>query len=89
MNSRLPSIRFGTAHIYSSCYEDNPTSGINSRMGAQVLVENCYFSNTKLAIVTDLDSDEDGYAVEKNNVYVNSSTEITQTGSLTPPYSYT
>ncbi|KAI0143589.1 pectin lyase fold/virulence factor [Xylariaceae sp. FL1272] len=89
INSRLPSIRFGTGHIYSSCFEDNPTSGINSRMGAQVLVEQNYFSSTKLAIVTDLDSDEDGYAVDKNNVFVDSTTEITQTGSLTPPYSYT
>lgn len=89
MNSRLPSIRFGTGHIYSSCYENNPTSGINSRMGAQVLVEDCYFLNTKLAIVTDLDSDTAGYAVDRNNVFVNSTEEITQVGSLTPPYSYT
>ncbi|KFY11029.1 hypothetical protein V491_07364 [Pseudogymnoascus sp. VKM F-3775] len=88
VNSRLPSIRFGTAHIYSSCFEDNPTSGINSRMGAQVLVEQCYFSNTKLAITTNLDSDEEGYAVSKNNIFVSSTTDITQTGSLTPPYSY-
>lgn len=88
-------------------------------MGAQVLVENCYFSNTKKAMfvffssaprpkvsalyphsqftltrlrmnsITDLDSDEDGYAIDKNNVFVNSSEEITQVGSLTPPYSYT
>ncbi|KAI8623775.1 polysaccharide lyase family 1 protein [Xylariaceae sp. FL1651] len=89
VNSRLPSLRFGTGHIYSSCFENNPTSGINSRMGAQVLVEQSYFSSTKLAIVTDLDSDEDGYAVSKDNIFVDSTTEITQTGSLTPPYSYT
>ncbi|KFY67747.1 hypothetical protein V496_01421 [Pseudogymnoascus sp. VKM F-4515 (FW-2607)] len=88
VNSRLPSIRFGTAHIYSSCFENNPTSGINSRMGAQVLVEQCYFSNTKLAITTNLDSDEAGYAVSKNNIFVGSTTDITQTGSLSPPYSY-
>ncbi|KUI53605.1 putative pectate lyase A [Cytospora mali] len=89
VNSRLPSIRFGTGHIYSSCYEDNPTSGIHSRMGAQVLAEENYFLNTKLAIVTDIDSDEDGYAVDRNNIFVNSTEEISQVGSLTPPYSYT
>ncbi|KAI1819102.1 polysaccharide lyase family 1 protein [Xylaria intraflava] len=89
INSRLPSLRFGTGHIYSSCFENTPTSGINSRMGAQVLVEQNYFSSTKLAIVTDLDSDEEGYAVDQNNIFVDSSTRITQTGSLTPPYSYT
>ncbi|KAF3762596.1 family 1 polysaccharide lyase [Cryphonectria parasitica EP155] len=89
VNSRLPSIRFGTGHFYSSCFENNPTSGINSRMGAEVLVEENYFLNTQLAIVTDLDSDEDGYAVDRNNIFVNSTEEITQVGSLTPPYSYT
>jgi pectate lyase len=88
INSRLPSLRFGTGHIYSSCYEDNPTSGINSRMGAQVLVEQCYFGNTKLAIVTNLDSDQPGSAVSQNNLFSGSDTRITQTGSLTPPYSY-
>ncbi|KAI1173595.1 pectin lyase fold/virulence factor [Nemania sp. FL0916] len=89
INSRLPSFRFGTGHVFSSCFENNPTSGINSRMGAQMLVEENYFSSTKLAIVTDLDSEEDGYAVNKNNIFVDSTTEITQTGSFSPPYSYT
>ncbi|KAI1433481.1 polysaccharide lyase family 1 protein [Xylaria sp. CBS 124048] len=89
VNSRLPSLRFGTGHIYSSCFTNTPTSGINSRMGAQVLVEENYFSDTELAIVTDLDSDEDGYAVERNNIFVDSDTRITQVGDLTPPYSYT
>ncbi|KAM0818366.1 putative Pectin lyase fold/virulence factor [Seiridium cardinale] len=54
VNSGLPSIRFGTVHVYSSCYEDNPTSGIHSRMGAQALAEKNYFLNTKLALVTNL-----------------------------------
>lgn len=43
----------------------------------------------RICSITDLDSDEDGYAVSKDNVFVNSNTEITQVGSLTPPYSYT
>ncbi|KAI2638338.1 polysaccharide lyase family 1 protein [Xylaria nigripes] len=89
INSRLPSLRFGTGHIYSSCFENIPTSGINSRMGAQVLVEENYFESTKLAIVTDLDSDEEGYAIDVNNVFIDSSTRITQTGDLVAPYSYT
>ncbi|KAJ2974664.1 hypothetical protein NUW58_g8583 [Xylaria curta] len=89
INSRLPSFRFGTGHVFSSCFENNPTSGINSRMGAQLLVEQNYFSSTPLAIVTDLDSDEDGFAVNKDNIFVDSTTRITQTGSFTPPYSYT
>ncbi|PGH27791.1 hypothetical protein AJ80_00579 [Polytolypa hystricis UAMH7299] len=89
INSRTPSVRFGTAHVYSSCYTNIPTSGINSRMGAQVLVEHTHFSNVKRAIITNLDSKEDGYAVERNNVFDSSTIEITQQGNLSPPYSYT
>jgi len=89
VNSRLPSVRFGTAHVYSSCYNNGPTSGINSRMGAVVFVEENSFTNTQLSIVTDLDSDLPGFASEKNNLYVNSPTRITQTKSLTVPYKYT
>lgn len=88
VNSRLPSVRFGTAHIVSNCYIDNPTSGINSREGAQVLVEGNYFENTRRAIVTDLDANDEGFAVERDNVYVDSDTEITQVGSLEVDYSY-
>ncbi|KAK9783653.1 hypothetical protein SCAR479_00212 [Seiridium cardinale] len=89
VNSRLPSTRFGTGHVYSSCYEGNPTSGIHSRMGAQVLAEKNYILNTKLALVTNLDSDEDGYMIDRNNIFNNSTESITLVGSLTPPYSYT
>ncbi|OBT87840.1 hypothetical protein VE02_02109 [Pseudogymnoascus sp. 03VT05] len=88
VNSRLPSIRFGTGHIYSSCFEDCPTSGINSRMGAQVLVEQSSFVNVGLAITTNLDTDEPGNAVSTDNLFENSPTDITQEGSLTPPYDY-
>lgn len=58
-------------------------------MGAQVLVEQTSFVNTKLSIVTDLDSREPGNAIQRNNLFNNSPTRITQTGSFTPPYSYT
>ncbi|CRK34319.1 hypothetical protein BN1708_006329, partial [Verticillium longisporum] len=56
---------------------------------AQVLVESTYFENTRRAIVTDLDAKLEGWAVERNNVYVNSDIDITQVGSfVAPPYSY-
>ncbi|KAH7165440.1 pectin lyase fold/virulence factor [Dactylonectria macrodidyma] len=89
INSRCPSVRFGTAHIYSSCYEDIPTSGINSRMSAHVLVEQTSFSAVKNAIITNLDSDEDGFAFERNNLYTDSEITITQEEEFTPPYDYT
>lgn len=90
INSRAPSLRFGTGHIYSSCYRNLPSSGINSRMGAQVLVEKTYFEDVPLAIATDLYSDEPGYATDLNNVFAgNSTTEITQEADWTPDYEYT
>ncbi|KAF9014496.1 hypothetical protein BDZ89DRAFT_1076545 [Hymenopellis radicata] len=67
--SRLPYLRFGTGHIYNSFFTNIPTS----RMGAHVLVESNIFSNITLAIVTDLDSDDD---VEQNNVFMDSYTRI-------------
>ena len=52
-------------------------------------MEQSSFTNTKRAIVTNLDSDQDGYAVNKNNIFTNSDISITQTGSVSVPYSYT
>ncbi|KAF2031500.1 pectin lyase-like protein [Setomelanomma holmii] len=88
VNSRLPSIRFGTGHVYSSCYNGG-ISGINSRMGAQVLVEQNSFTNVDKAVVTNLDSKEEGYSVETGNIFTNSPTQITKTGSFKPSYAYT
>jgi pectate lyase len=88
--SRLPSLRFGTGHIFNNVYENIATSGINSRMGAQVLVEGNVFDNVKRALVTNLDSAEEGYAVERNNIWRNAAPEITKEGTFTsPPYTYT
>ncbi|KAI8942350.1 hypothetical protein NX059_000426 [Plenodomus lindquistii] len=88
VNSRLPSIRFGTGHIYSSCYNGG-ISGINSRMGAQVLVEQNSFTDVALSIVTNRDSDEEGFATESGNLFTNSPTQITKKGSYKAPYAYT
>jgi pectate lyase len=88
VNSRLPSVRFGTAHVYSSCYSGG-ISGINSRMGAQVFVEQNSFTDVAKAVVTNLDSDQEGFAVEENNVFINSATQITKKGSFKPSYAYT
>ncbi|KAK3353397.1 pectin lyase fold/virulence factor [Lasiosphaeria hispida] len=63
--SRGPSLRFGTGHIYNSYYE-NTHSAVNTRMGAQVLVENNVFRNVTNPI-TSVDSPEVGYAISLNN----------------------
>ncbi|KAH8728574.1 pectin lyase fold/virulence factor, partial [Phaeosphaeriaceae sp. PMI808] len=88
VNSRLPSIRFGTGHIYSSCF-NGAISGVNSRMGAQVLVEQSSFTNVKNSVVTNLDSKEEGFASETGNIFTNSPTQITKPGSFKPSYAYT
>ncbi|KEY72406.1 hypothetical protein S7711_01074 [Stachybotrys chartarum IBT 7711] len=89
VNSRTPSLRFGTGHIYSSCFENIPTSGVNIRENARALVENNYFLNVEDAINTDLDANDQGYVTERNNIFSNSNIAITQTGHTAPTYSYT
>ncbi|GAA6021719.1 hypothetical protein JCM10207_008554 [Rhodosporidiobolus poonsookiae] len=69
-NSRLPSLRFGTGHVANNYYKDILSSGINSRLGAEILVESNYFESVKKPIETSL---EDGYVVvNDDNVYVDS-----------------
>ncbi len=62
-------------------------------MGAQCLVENTVFINARRTIITNLDSREDGFANERNNVFGDESQRgpfITQVGNFTtPPYPYT
>ncbi|KAF7118907.1 hypothetical protein CNMCM5793_008543 [Aspergillus hiratsukae] len=62
INSRGPSIRFGTGHVYNSYFE-SVSDGINTRDGAQVLVEsNQFVGSSKPMYSTDA-----GYAVSKDN----------------------
>jgi pectate lyase len=88
--SRLPSIRFGKAHIFGNYYKNN-TSGscVNSRMGAVVRVENNFFETSKNPVVF-ADSLMTGYWEVVNNVYQSctGSQPTTSTGQLTPPYQY-
>ncbi|KAI5848508.1 putative pectate lyase A [Morchella snyderi] len=62
LNSRGPSFRFGTGHIFNNYY-DTLNDGINTRDGAQLLIENNVFVNTEDAIY----STDAGYAVATGN----------------------
>lgn len=87
VGSRCPSIRFGTAHIYNSYFLNVDTSGVNTRMGAKVLVESTTFENVKKAI-TSQDSDETGTAAVKD-VNLGGSTNDAPSGSaFSVPYQY-
>jgi len=93
VGSRLPSVRFGQVHIFNNLYERATVSTINSRMGAQALVENNVFIGAVRTLITNLDSREDGFANERNNDFGAASAQrgpfITQVGTFTTaPYPY-
>ncbi|MGR6968464.1 pectate lyase family protein [Streptomyces cynarae] len=88
VNSRIPSLRFGTGHFYNN-YVVGAETAVHSRMGAQMLVENNVFRNTQVAVTTDHDSDVDGYANMTGNDLGGAATEVSRVGTFTkPPYSY-
>lgn len=89
VNSRIPSLRFGTGHFYDN-YVVGADTAVHSRMGAQMLVENNVFRTTTVAVTTNRDSDVDGYANLRGNDLGGAATEVSQVGTFTtPPYSYT
>ncbi|OJJ96915.1 hypothetical protein ASPACDRAFT_1874263 [Aspergillus aculeatus ATCC 16872] len=84
INSRGPSFRFGTGHIYNSYYLD-VSDGINTRDGAQLLVESNVFSGSKKPLY----STDSGYAVANDNDFGDGENAADE-GTLTSvPYSYT
>ncbi len=68
-NSRNPSVRFGTVHVFNNYYQNVLLYAIASRMGAKVLIENNYFENVSLPITTQFESPQDGYVKETGNFY--------------------
>ena len=87
INSRMPLLRFGTAHVFNSVYDGGITA-VNTRMGAQALVESTVFKNVERAVLS-VDSKEIGYAVTRD-LALNGATDEAPRGTLTSvPYSYT
>lgn len=83
INSRGPSFRFGTGHVYNSYYLD-VSDGINTRQGAQLLVE----SNTFVGSKKPLYSTDSGYAVANDNDF-GSGKNAAEAGTLkSVPYDY-
>ena len=58
--SRGPLLRFGTAHIFNNYYNEQST-GVNTRMGAQALVQSTVFENSGKKMVYTESSATDGY----------------------------
>ena len=84
INSRTPSLRFGTGHVYNNYFLDGD-SGVHSRMGAQMLVQNNVFAGVGEPVTTTGDSDEDGFVNESGNDFGGGTNRITQVGTLTDP----
>ncbi|OJU08581.1 MAG: hypothetical protein BGN88_12240 [Clostridiales bacterium 43-6] len=86
LGSRLPSIRFGKAHVFNNYYK-NFGSAINSRMGACVRVEKNYFEGGGKAVFMDYSATVG--SVELIDNYFGTSTYSSEPScSLNVPYSY-
>ena len=83
INSRAPSFRFGTGHVYNSYYL-NVADGINTRQGAQLLVESNVFSGSKKPLY----STDSGYAVSNDNDFGDGSNTASAGTLKSVPYSY-
>jgi pectate lyase len=84
LNSRTPSFRFGHGHIFNNVFESN-NDGINTRDGAQLLVENNVWSGDNKKPIYSTDG---GFAVATGNDF-GGGTNSAPTGSFTSaPYSY-
>ncbi|WP_431729311.1 pectate lyase family protein [Verrucosispora sp. TAA-831] len=70
IDSRVPLLRGGQAHIYNNHYLRINESGINSRAGGQAKVENNYFQNAKDVLGTFYTS-EAGYWQVSGNTFDN------------------
>ncbi|GES65439.1 pectate lyase plyB [Aspergillus terreus] len=83
VNSRTPSIRFGTVHIINNYWDSLLLTGVNCRMDAQVLIQSSAFSNCPDEAIFFADSDYTGYAVVED-VDLGGSTNSVPEGTLTP-----
>ncbi|KAK0223645.1 pectate lyase [Armillaria fumosa] len=85
LNSRTPSFRFGIGHIFNNIFDDN-NDGINTRDGAELLVENNVWTGTDKPLY----STDEGYAVATGNDFggaENSTSPVSRFISIPTSYS--
>ncbi|CAE6484723.1 unnamed protein product [Rhizoctonia solani] len=84
LNSRTPSFRFGHGHIYNNYFVGN-NDGINTRVGAELLVQNNVFES----VGKPLYSTDNGYANASGNDFGGASSTALTTTWNSVGYSYT
>ncbi|KAK5944518.1 hypothetical protein PMZ80_003800 [Knufia obscura] len=84
INSRGPSFRFGTGHIFNNYYE-KMNDAINTRLGAQLLVESNQFVDVEKPLYA---VGDDGFAVSNDNDF-GSGENTAAAGDASVPYEYT
>ena len=84
VNSRGPSFRFGTGHIYNNYFLD-VSDAVNTRLGANVLVESNTFAGVKKALY----STDKGFAVSVDNNFGGAIANAATGTIKTVPYKYT
>ncbi len=90
IKERLPSYRFGTAHIYNNYFNNISSSAINSRMEACLLVEKNVFEDTKDPILSKSSRLTGSWQLIDNDYVNGTGSQLTEsTCSFTPPYTYT
>ncbi|KAF9498342.1 pectin lyase-like protein [Pleurotus eryngii] len=83
LNSRTPSFRFGHGHIFNNVF-DNNNDGINTRDGAQLLVENNVWTGTDKPLY----ATDEGFAVARGNDFGGASNTAPVGSFTSAPYSY-
>ncbi|QRV73319.1 pectate lyase [Ceratobasidium sp. AG-Ba] len=83
LNSRTPSFRFGHGHIFNNYFVSN-NDGINTRVGAELLVQNNVFES----VGKPLYSTDNGYANASGNDFGGASNTALTTSWSSVGYSY-
>ncbi|KAG8704608.1 hypothetical protein FRC09_003437 [Ceratobasidium sp. 395] len=83
LNSRTPSFRFGHGHIYNNYFVNN-NDGINTRVGAELLVQNNVFENVSKPLY----ATDNGYANAQGNDFGGKSNTAPSTSWSNVGYSY-
>lgn len=84
--SRLPSVRFGKAHVFNNYYKDD-NDAISSRMNACIRIEENYFENVGTAVMVN-QSVQTGRVHILDNHFGSSSVATSPTCILPIPYPY-